>query len=308
MKSLILFTLFAIFIYSDAKAQWYFTQYFDGADTVFENSVNVQIDTSSSNVWQIGIPNKVIFDSASTYPNALVTDTAGFYPANNVSSLQVKVVNNFGSWGIFALQWLQKLDMDSYEDGGLVEFTIDNGTTWQNVVNNPYVYNFYGFDLANLVQLNSGEDAFSGTDSTWKDIWLCFDMSWMYNFPDTLQFRFTFKSDSIDNNKEGWMIDNMIAHITFIHTVKSNPSPENYLHVYPSPTDGIVHVEVEKLMEYHIIEDMELINMYGIVKQRWEHLPTKFWFDASKYDDGIYMLKVKTNIQSATSLVVLNKH
>ncbi|HKR05857.1 MAG TPA: T9SS type A sorting domain-containing protein [Bacteroidia bacterium] len=298
-------TILLILIVRSSTAQFY-TQYFDGADTIFNNSVNVFLDTSSSNIWQIGTPQKIIFNSAATLPNAIVTDTINNYPMNNTSIFRIKIYNQFVPWGIMALQWKQKLDMDADYDGGIVEFSIDSGNTWQNAFNNPFVYNFYGFQVANQDTLTTGEYAFSGTDSTWRDIWLCFDLSWMNFNPDTIRFRFNLKSDSVDNNKEGWMIDNMMAHVTMIHTVK-DVNQTSYLNVYPNPANNIIHIEAEKLMEFHIIEHMELVNPQGKAVEQWKNIPTKFWFDAGKYEDGIYLLKIKTNIRSETVPVIVRK-
>ena len=45
----------------------------------------LQMDTSLSNIWQIGEPNKVVFDTAYTPTNCIVTDTALTYPNANLS-------------------------------------------------------------------------------------------------------------------------------------------------------------------------------------------------------------------------------
>ncbi len=305
-KFYILFTLMML-LARYLNAQFY-TQYFDGADTVFVNSVNIELDTSGTNIWQIGPPQKPIFNSAATLPNALVTDTINYYPDNNVSSFQTKMYNQiFPPWGILAFQWMQKLDMDHDSDGGLIEFSIDSGATWQNAFNNPYVYNFYGFDPSNQDTLNSGEYAFSGTDSSWKNVWLCFDLSWMNFNLDTIRFRFTLKSDSVNNNREGWMIDNMFAQLTMIHTIHE-VKQANYLNVYPNPSGNVIHIEARKLMEFHIIEKMELVDSGGKIVETWENVPTKFWFRTDKYGDGAYFLKVKTNKQSETIPIVISKH
>ena len=299
--------LLLVFIVHESDAQIY-SQYFDGADTSFSNSIIIEPDPDSSNIWQAGPPQKVIFDSAATQPNAMVTDTVNLYPVSNVSSFIAKVNFNFPTFGIFALQWKQKLDMDSDFDGGIIEFSIDSGITWQNVFNNPYVYNFYGFQPANADTLANGQYAFSGTDSAWRDIWLCFDYSWLMQFQmdDTALFRFTFMSDSVDNGKEGWMIDNMIAHITFQHTIKE-VSSDKYLNVYPNPSSRIVHIETEKVMDYHIIEIMELVDVHGRIIEKWSNIPTKFWFDASSYAEGLYHLKVKTNLKTETVPLLIGK-
>lgn len=299
---LIFFLMPLLFLEANAQTKY---QYFDGADTVFNNSVNVFIPVDTTNIWHIGIPQKAIFNSASTVPNAILTDSTKFYPINNLSSFYVNILNDWFPWGIIALQWKQKLDMDLGNDGGIVEFSIDNGNSWQNAFNNPYVYNFYGFNNPNHVVLPNGEDAFSGMDTLWKDIWLCFDLSWMSQFPDTIRIKYSFISDSINNNREGWMMDNFISHITFIHTVNENETPR-YLNVYPNPVKDIVFIEAKKIMEFHIIESMQLYSLEGKLIDSWKNIPTKFWFDTSKYANGQYILDIKTNLQSESLPITIS--
>ncbi|MBC8172324.1 MAG: T9SS type A sorting domain-containing protein [Chitinophagales bacterium] len=309
MKTKLLIVCTLIICALTAKSQWDLYQYFDGADTLEYSTILVELDTSSFNIWQIGSPQKVIFDSAATFPNAIVTDTINNYPINNVSSFVCKFSTDewtFGNGGIFAIQWKQKLDLDKKHDGGIVEYSIDNGTTWLNVFNTPYTYNFYGYDEANKDTLVSGEYAFSGTDSLWKDIWLCYEFSYMIDY-DTFAIRYTLKSDTLENFKEGWLIDNMMTHLTLAHTIKNDEQTE-YLYVYPSPTDGIVHIEAEKLQEYHIIESMELMNTTGEIVKRYGRSPTKFYIDISDQKNGLYYLKVNTNIKSETVPVLLFKN
>lgn len=307
MKLKLLLTSVAlIFSYSATNAQGYYTQYFDGADTSSWSSIFIKTDTAAGNVWQVGKPQKMIFDSASTLPNALVTDTINFYPANNISRFQVKFATvQWSPAGILALQWKQKIDLDAGQDGAIIEFSADD-TTWQNAFNNPYVYNFYGYNTANADTLASGEYAFSGTDSTWRDIWLCFDLSWMWTISDSITVRFTLKSDSVNNNREGWMIDNMIAHVTGIHTVKKSEH-EEYLKVFPTATTGIVHIETAKLQEYHIIESIEVMNAEGKIVDRYGISPTKFYIDLSRHRNSIYYIRVKTNFKTETFKVILQR-
>lgn len=288
-------------------AQNFFMQYFDGADTSASSAIMIQLDTSSTNVWQIGKPQKSIFDSAATVPNAIVTDTLNPYPVNNVSRFSYQVQTfAFGPAGVLALQWKQKLDFDRDHDGGIIEFSVDSGQTWLNAFNTPYVYNFYGFDQSNVDTLSTGEYAFSGTDSTWRDIWLCFDIAWLSSMGDTVTVRYTMVSDSIDNQREGWIIDNMMTHITWAHTVKQMESSE-YMKVFPTLTSGIINIEAEKLQEFHIIESIELFDMQGRVVQRHGIAPTKFYIDIKDHAEGMYYLKVRTNKKTETFPVVLKK-
>ena len=307
MKKTLLTIFYILYLPWSMSAQGYYEQYFDGADTSALNSILIELDTSSTNIWQVGPPQKVIFNGAATVPNVIVTDTINNYPASNTSGFRFDLENNFGWFGILALQWMQKLDMEPDSDGGLVEFSIDGGLTWQNAFNNPYVYNFYGFLPANQDTLPNGDYAFSGTDTTWRNIWICFDISWMTTIPDTARFRFTFKSDSAGVAQEGWMIDNMSANITIIHTLKNDPLPA-YLNVFPNPAANIVHVETEKIQEFHIIETMELVDQNGKVVKSWQNIPTKFWFNTEEFANGNYLLKVTTNLRSETIPLMITHH
>jgi hypothetical protein len=303
-------SLFAILFICKISSAQYYQQYFDGADTGL-NAIQIELDPDSTNVWQIGKPQKIIFDSSSTHPFVIVTDTINYYPSNNTSRFTAKIAPNFGSWGwgIFALQWKQKLDLDSTLDGALIEYSIDSGATWVNVFNNPLVYNFYGYDTLNVDTLAGGQYVFNGTDTSWKNIWLCFSNSWLQQLQvdDTLLFRFSLVSDSINTNKEGWMIDNMLAHITFFHTIKE-VEHNDYLTIYPNPSKNIINIEMERLQQYHIIEHMELINATGIIVQQWNQIPTKFWFYTSQFPNGTYFLKVKTNVKSVIQKVIINNY
>ncbi|MCD4730592.1 MAG: T9SS type A sorting domain-containing protein [Bacteroidales bacterium] len=301
MKTKFIAVLIGLFVPFFGFNQTY-SQYFDGADTSAFNSIFVQVDTSALNVWQIGPPQKIIFDSAVTFPNVIMTDTINFYPVNNTSGFQFTIIP-WVTWGILAIQWMQKLDMDSGADGGVIEFSVDGGNSWENVFNNPYVYNFYGYDSTNVDTLPSGQIAFTGTDSTWKDLWLCYDMTWL-SLNDSIMVRHTFISDSVDNSKEGWMIDNLLVHVTIIHTV-NEVEQEEYLKIQPNPTTGKIDIIARKIDGFHIIEKMELIDMEGKVVQEFGISPTKFFIDIGHHQDGIYFLKIKTNLQIETFKVVL---
>jgi hypothetical protein len=306
MKTRILL-IFSFFLFANvSKGQFgNFYQYFDGADTIVDNSIFVKLDQSPSNLWQIGKPQKTIFNAAATFPNALVTDTINKIPTHRISSFQYHVPVS-STWGILAIQWKQKMDLDFGKDGGLIEFSSDYGSTWQSAFNNPYVYSFYGFDLNNVDIIASGEKCFTGIDTTWKDVWLCYDLTWLSQSIDTIMIRHTIISDSTDGNNEGWMIDNLMAHMTFIHTINSMEE-ESYLKVSPNPTQGRIDISTKKINEYHIIERMELMDINGQVLETWSFIPTKFFIDIGHYPNGAYFLNIKTNKKSEVVKVVLQK-
>ncbi len=288
--------------------QW--KQYFDGEDTLFDQSgwnqsIKIEFDTSSTNIWQIGVPQKTMFNSAASLPNVLRTDTLNPYPPHNTSSFWF-TIKPHSPGGILAIRWKQKLDMQFDFDGGKVEFSTNGGASWVNAIHNPYVYNFFGYDNFNVDTLSNGDFVFSGTDASWKDIWLCFGFSWINNF-DSLMLKFTFMSDIPNtNSREGWMIDNMQAHKTFLHTINENKS-DKYIHVFPNPAKDLLNIEVQKTNDYHIIETMQLINSLGQIIEEWSCIPTKFFIDTRKYVPGHYFLVIKTNLKTETTSVIIER-
>lgn len=290
MKKTLLF-LFLLQL-SAVNAQSYY-QDFDGFYTNPGYSLIMGITSGTANIWQIGAPQKTLFNAPASQPRVIITDSSNTYPVNNTSTFTFVALNLLNSPFPYALQWKQKLDMDQGKDGGIVEFSINSGNTWQNAHNNPNVYQFYGFQPGNKDTLNTNDYCFSGTDNVWRDIWLCLAPT-IANQNDSILFRFTFKSDSVNTNKEGWMLDNFIAHTTIMHPVKEISQIDNIV-VYPNITNGIVNVEMKKRAAGDMIQNIELYNGEGKRLEAYGQNYTKVVLDISKYRAGIYYLHVTIN-------------
>ena len=286
MKKALLFLFLAAAI--SGKSQFIFQQFFDGADTIQGQSIFIYFQPNDS-IWQIGQPSKTLFHAAASAPKALVTDTLNPYPNNASSSFTFDAIQGSPFYGILAVQWMQKLDLDSVGDGALIEFSVDNGATWENPFNHPNVYNFFGFDWANVYSFPQG-DLFSGIDTTWQNVWLCFDANWA----QSLLMRFTLLSDSVSSNKEGWMLDNFIVSQTFAHTINELVQ-EKYIVVSPIPSTGLVNINTRKTNDYHIIEQVVVRDMTGKIVKQFGKSPVKVSLDLSDLADGKYILLVKTN-------------
>lgn len=241
----------------------------------FENNNNtlIKIDTSNlSNIWQIGKPQKVIFDSAYSKPNAIVTDTINFYPPNNISSFTLKIFDsNMFGWDIW-VSLKHKYDTDSLMDGGYVEISIDGGNTWNNIINVSNLSEdlYYSNDT-----IAGGIPALSGK-SNWdsSSIIIC---GFSVNPSDSAFLRFVFKSDSVSTNKDGWMIDNieiwyvadacggvyeLMGKNNFI-TIAPNPFIDESLFEFTNPDDELTEVEIynsigEKISEFKNISGNKL--------------------------------------------------
>lgn len=293
MKKALLSFILLISI-SRLNAQFY-QQYFDGSDLDSCCSVFINADSSMSNLWQIGPPQKIVFESASTVPNVLVTDTINYYPDSVDTYVWFEVPQATVSWGVgIAIQWNQKLDLDTNKDGGLVEFSVDSGATWLNAFTDPTVYTFYGFNPVNHGTIPSGDECFTGTDTLWRNIWLCFNYDFSLDH-DNLSVRFRVVSDSIQTYQEGWMIDNLNVMPTWFHPVAEISRNENFK-VYPTIVDRSISIEIISESQDFSINQISIVSETGQVIEQPSPVELKSHIETGHLSPGKYWLRVETNL------------
>ncbi len=303
MKNLLLLLLF-IPITLQAQFPGTLQQFFDGNDTIPSQRLNVVIDQPANNVWVIGPPNKTIFNAAATLPNAIFTKDSTAYPVSDTSSFSLNLTDtvfNFG--GIVAINWKQKIDLENGVDGGLIEFSVDTGKNWTNVFGSMYTYNFFGFNPSNVDTLFNNQLGFTGTDTNWRDIWLCFDGYWLSQY-DSVQFRYKLLSDSVQTNQEGWLIDNMSLRPTIIHTINEKERSE-YIKLNPNPASDYTSIDLKKQKGEHFIKHVMLYDMKGQLIRSWGLVPNRFKVPLDGLEAGNYLLHVETNIKTEVHQVVV---
>jgi hypothetical protein len=52
---------------------------------------------------------------------------------------------------------------------------------------------------------------------------------------------------------------------------------------------------------------MQLISLNGTVIKEWNNCPTHFYFDTNSYPEGVYFLKIKTNLKTETHKIVFER-
>jgi len=215
----------------------------------FEDSAALQyiyIDTLNypNNLWQIGSPQKALFNSSYSSPNALITDTKSFYPTNDTSVLYLWHTAHFNpGWWPF-LEFKYKMDSDTLNDFGKIEVSPDLGHTWIDVLK---VASTMGWDCIIRTDQNNwfpcDSLSLTGTSDGWyKFSLIMFAWDQLFGHNDTLLFRFTFISDHIETNQEGWMIDDILM-IDIIENIEevSNNSTAN---IFPNPSEKLITIEV----------------------------------------------------------------
>lgn len=235
------------------------------------------IDTTQShNIWQLGKPSKIKFDSAYSKPLALVTDTFNVYPNNNKSSFSFKVWTDCNESSIY---FWHRINTDSLSDGGIIEYSIDSGATWNNIINSGYtLYNFYS--NLSTISSNSNKPGFTGT----KD-WI---ESGFYG-PTLNSFiiiRFTFTSDSTNTSKEGWMIDNINIHGAYVGINEIITNSQFY--VFPNPTSDFITIQTANTTQFYSVAIKDMLGRTILTTH-------KTTLDLSKFDAGIYLVELTTD-------------
>jgi hypothetical protein len=222
-----------------------------------------EIDTSNvNNIWQIGEPHKQYFDSAFSVPNAIVTDLNYSYPSNNHSTFQFlfKKPVPFFNWINMNLQFVHKFDTDSLYDGGYVEISYDGGQTWTNIINDhcPDTIEaapFYSIDDTII----GGIPAFTGRSYGWQVASL--DCFWNYEnsfIVDSCIIRFNFVSDSIDNSKEGWIIDGIGFQVHYFLDEITEHNNIKEISLFPDPVD---ETSIIKIINWN--QEKYILNIYN---------------------------------------------
>ncbi|MCF8219625.1 MAG: T9SS type A sorting domain-containing protein [Bacteroidales bacterium] len=276
-------------------------------------------DTSARDIWEIGKPSKTFFDSAWSKPNAIVTDTNDNYPANNHSWFDLYLTSdNIIEYYLSAyISIKHKYDTDTLQDGCYITVSYDHGATWRNIIhdtigmNNAFhIPNQDNHHVSNLYtdtnSLAGQKYGFSGNSGGWVTT----QFGWQYavaanksNPYDTMIVRFHFISDSIDNPKEGWMIDNIRLHTIRPTGIQTEEQPGFQL--YPNPTSGIVNIKLDKLRQNI---RLRLLTTTGqLIEQRQYENRQEIRYERNDLSPGLYLLELKTGDQPGVTKKLLVK-
>ncbi len=245
MKKLILILVLFIFTLSSIRAQ--ITQAIGDlliTDTLETTPLHPWIDIPNPtlNLWQVGIPQKPFFNAAYQNGIPILTDALNFYPTSIDEYFQITIPEYDSLYGEVILSFYHKYDTDSLMDGGIIDVSNDGGTTWINIKDD---INHFDHNFINIPQdtIKGGEYGFSGRSEGWQ---YC-ELYWLYiigvkdrESPFNPIIRFRLKSDEINTNKEGWMIDHIIFR-GYEMMGSVNDLSKNKIKVYPNPTNDVIH-------------------------------------------------------------------
>lgn len=228
----------------------------------FENDfpTYIYLDTTATNIWQVGNPNKAVFTSALSGSYCLVTDTLNTYPQGNTSS--------------FTIDWLHSLDNSCSFEGGLslifvhsvntdslsgckIEASSDS-VNWYNIFDaqngqGGFSAGIYKVDNFNTPPIQTflftpdtlfnGELGFKGSYAA-DTFYLYFNWNIVREVFGSF-LRFSFVSDSLSTPADGWMIDDVVLG-TYMTFGAVNESLSRSIKTYPNPTSDKLAFDIDE--------------------------------------------------------------
>lgn len=270
-----------------------------------DNLYHLYIDTvaNNNNIWEIGNPNKVPFKEAFSSPNAICTDLDAPYRKNDTSTF---IINNLADGGFenshtVILSGRYKMDTDSLKDFGILEFSPDNGTTWVDLLTDTV------YKQKNCYEWWSEEPVFTGSVDEWREfhVWLAgfgpeFNIGgWQMN--DTVKYRFTFISDSIQTNKAGWILDDLHFE-DWVESINNRNFVSFKSTVYPNPTADAVTIRFSN--KEHEVFNVSLFRESGALQKSLDTNSELVEIDLNELPSGIYYYRIKHKNKVSTGNIV----
>lgn len=313
MKKISVLFLFAITAFcKPAAAQWLC------CDTVsFEKPTsNIVIDSLPGNLWQIGNPQKPFFNSAHSGTNAILTDSISDYPPNDTSSFAYIIPNPYIKTCFTCMEFWHKYDMDTLTDKGIIDASYDGGNSWVLVNDtNNYSYSFYwGSDYHESNNYYSQHKLItSGKSDGWIQSAFCWTWQMLVKKadtiispPDSLIVRFTFISGSVINNKDGWMIDDIMVIAADPGSCSgiNEKSKENHISVFPNPLSRQSTLRTEMYLKN---AKLIIYNSLGQqIKQLYNINGNTFTLQRDNLSVGLYYLRlIQDNQIIATGKLII---
>jgi hypothetical protein len=240
MKNLLVLFLMVVSIQAISQ-DWIYDINFEDPGEFYR--INFDTVLNPENIWQIGSPQKPVFTSAYSLPNAMVTGLADPYPLGDTSVFTITHIANDGFiWPhTVILAGYYKSDCDSLLDYGRIEFSPDQGGTWIDLINDP-AYEVY-------LEWYTDKPVLTGLVPDWTYFYVNIaQLGFIFtiDYGDTLYYRFTFISDDNAEQRDGLIYDDL--HFEDWWESTGEPSAISMKSkAWPNPSTGNLMVEFENL-------------------------------------------------------------
>ncbi|NER17960.1 thrombospondin type 3 repeat-containing protein [Spongiivirga citrea] len=195
------------------------TQVVNSFETADDALLSYNEGDTSNSLWERGAPAKTFLNAAATGTNAYVTALTGDHP-NNIKSYLVTKCYDFSTITLPVMSFNMAFDLEQDFDIAYVEYTIDQGKTWQVLGTTASQPNWYNSDRTNASS-GTADDCqncpgaqWTGTETTLANYRYDFTANATAGETDlrgesNVIFRFVFQSDP-GVTEEGVMIDDFV--------------------------------------------------------------------------------------------------
>ena len=211
----------------------------------------------------------------------MITDANEPYPVNDTSSFILKFERDEESYNLgggniqLSLSFWYKINSDTLTDYGKIEVSADNGLSWIDIMSEDETYGFHWMESKPVLSGNSNGWQYFSVDIS--------ELTYSVGFCDTLLYRFSFISDGVQTNKEGWIIDDFGLDDMY-EGIEDFGNPD-LITIYPNPAANEVSVAADNIS----LQRVEIIDFTGktLVRKPMEKGVLKF-----DLPNGMYILKL----------------
>lgn len=251
--------------------------------------------------WVQGNPLKTNLNGCYTGTNSWVTNLNASYNASEHSGLFTPYFSLLTNT-TYKLSFYSRFKTELNADGGTVEFSTNNGTTWTvlgNASDPQWMNTVYISSLSTIPQITPGWSGNSGATWNYYQHLICFQDSSGTNTV-TLLLRFHFGSD-FSVNDEGWQLDNVcLEQDPALCFVSLAYAEDNHIPALgqnnPNPFSDVSQIEYyipeKSNIELNVtdITGRKIIRFADANRNAGNH---KFSIDGKKLKPGIYFYSLK---------------
>ena len=267
----------------------------------------IKIDTTNpDNIWQIGPPQKELFNEAYTPPNVIITDTINPYTPGNYSTFQFTVTSPDTGfcWSHSLLSIAHRFDTDTLRSGGYIEISYDS-IEWHNIIfdEHPGLFTHSAYFYSHDDTISKGIPAFSG-----RNLWTNSQFRWervdSIAKIDSILIRFNFLSDTIETQKEGWMIDQINIAVHDYCGIIVPEFNDTQIFVFPNPAINIINFDIHQSV---LPCTIMLINSQSQIVKLVQDIKKKaFSLDCGDLSPGIYFYCIKSKRFIKKGTIIIN--
>jgi hypothetical protein len=274
---------------------------FEQLDSLTRPAKKEHVDTSGALLWKIGTTSKTFFSAGALSDYAIMTDTSSSY-AINANDWFVLKLDQGPLFNVIVSFW-HKYQTTSKHDGGIVEYSVDSGLSWMNLLDtcnadtNAWTssgvttHNFYGWNDTLL----DGTRAFTGSSNGWQYSRFQF----FYGLPvkgtaatclptTSAYVRFRFVSDGSPESLDGWIIDNLRIERDHYSAVKELRNDDGVA-IHPNPASDYLTITTDGDKYSHAV----LTNGLGQVVVRSEIGGNVVQINIKELPPGLYFLQMR---------------